>query len=154
MIARRFFLPAMAAVLVLATVAVLVPESSTEAKPKQRGTAFATLAQAAAQPVGPGKNTDKPAKAVRGGQKQVAPEDVLPQGRRVNGCAAGYGNAGQCVPEFSAGQRRTTCGQLKKTFPEGIEVTGTDTLGLDSNDDGLACGPGDKGVPRRTGNNR
>jgi len=67
----------------------------------------------------------------------------------VSGCAVGYGDAGQCLPARAPGGARLTCRYVVTMFPHGVRVTGQgkDRLGLDSDRDGTACGPGDAGVP-------
>ncbi len=64
-----------------------------------------------------------------------------------NGCAVGYGRVDQCLPMRAPGGARTTCTYALTIFPHGVPVTGRDPLRLDTDRDGLACGPGDAGVP-------
>lgn len=104
-----------------------------------------SLAEAASRPhVMPGKGRGTRVTTPR------APRTVLADPRRTgvlsNGCATGYGDAGQCVPARAPGGKAMTCAVLVATFPDGIAVTGRDRLGLDTNRDKVACGPGDKGV--------
>ena len=64
-----------------------------------------------------------------------------------NGCAAGYGRPGeQCLPRRAPNDKRLTCAYASKLFPKGIAVTGRDRLELDSDRDGTACDPGDRGT--------
>jgi hypothetical protein len=67
-----------------------------------------------------------------------------------NGCLKGYGKPGQCLPLTSPAQDAMpdmempwTCADVVQLFPKGISVHGKDTLGLDANSDGVACGRGD-----------
>ena len=73
-------------------------------------------------------------------------KEVLPDGLS-NGCAAGYGDPGaQCLPSRAPGDKPLTCAYASKLFPKGIAVTGRDRLKLDTDGDGTACDPGDRGV--------
>lgn len=105
-----------------------------------------TLAQAAGRPqvkpaTGRGVRVTSPRRA----------SDVLGDPKKTgvlsSGCAVGYGTAGQCVPARAPGAGATTCRTVLPAFPRGIRVTGRDTLHLDTDRDGLACGDGDRGVP-------
>jgi hypothetical protein len=68
-----------------------------------------------------------------------------------NGCLKDYGKPGQCLPLKSAAQQSMpdmdmpwTCADVVQLFPQGLAVKkGKDTLKLDSNGDGVACGRGD-----------
>ena len=60
-----------------------------------------------------------------------------------NGCATGYGEVTQCVPARAPGGGETTCAYVVTVFPKGIAVTGTDTLGLDADGNGIACDAAD-----------
>jgi hypothetical protein len=60
-----------------------------------------------------------------------------------NGCAVGYGEVTQCVPAHAPGGGVTTCAYVVTEFPQGIAVTGKDTLSLDADHDGIACDAGD-----------
>lgn len=67
-----------------------------------------------------------------------------------NGCMKGYGKPGQCLPLQSPAQLAMpemdhpwTCPEVRELFEGGIEVWDRDPLGLDTNGDGVACGPGD-----------
>jgi len=85
----------------------------------------------------------------------VNPADVLPSGL-VNGCVAGYGRGVQCLPTtppshagHGSGRDMSmywTCTEARTVLPDGIVVDtpGTDPLGLDGNQDGTACGAGDR----------
>jgi hypothetical protein len=66
------------------------------------------------------------------------------------GCVTGYGDPGQCLPvvppsHAAHGMVGTwTCRETRTIFVKGIKVDpGKDTLKLDSNKDGVACGEGD-----------
>lgn len=69
--------------------------------------------------------------------------DPKASGVLSNGCAAGYGRVDQCVPARAPGGGETTCMYVATVFPQGIEVTGKDTLGLDADGNGVACDAGD-----------
>jgi hypothetical protein len=60
-----------------------------------------------------------------------------------NGCAVGYGEVTQCVPAHAPGGGVTTCAYVVTEFPQGIAVTGKDTLSLDADGDGIACDAAD-----------
>jgi hypothetical protein len=60
-----------------------------------------------------------------------------------NGCATGYGQVTQCVPAHAPGGGVTTCDYVVTVFPQGIAVTGKDTLSLDADGDGVACDAAD-----------
>jgi hypothetical protein len=70
----------------------------------------------------------------------------------ANGCHTAYGDSGQCLTaappsgeEHVHGTAGWTCEQVRRSFPEGIEVKhpGHDPLALDRNADGVACDPTD-----------
>lgn len=75
------------------------------------------------------------------------------KGTGNGGCVIGYGDPGQCLPvvppshaaHAAHGMDVTwTCGEMRTIFVEGIAVErGKDSLTLDSNKDGVACGEGD-----------
>lgn len=77
----------------------------------------------------------------------------------ANGCLVTYGDGGECLPAVpqSAAEMGMTrqqmpwqCEEVNLTFPDGLPVaTGGDTLGLDSDGDGVACDAGDE--PGRAG---
>ena len=69
--------------------------------------------------------------------------DPTTTGVLSNGCATGYGQVTQCVPAHSPGGGVTTCAYVVTEFPQGIAVTGKDTLSLDADRDGVACDSGD-----------
>ena len=108
-----------------------------------------SLAAAASKGMGPGLRTDKPAKHVKGKHdKKVHPHDVLPdpktEGMNSAGCIVGYGQLGeQCLPT-NGDHKKITCEYVRNYFPDGVVVTGKDTLKLDKNKDKLACGRDDK----------
>lgn len=68
------------------------------------------------------------------------------------GCVKGYGDPGQCVPVVSPSAQEMgdmpgmnhswTCAELRTLFPEGVRVK-NDSLGLDSNSNGVACDAAD-----------
>jgi hypothetical protein len=108
-----------------------------------------SLASAASKENGAGLRTDKPAKKVKGETgRQVHPDDVLADpktdGTTSGGCIIGYGQAGeQCLPT-NGDHKKITCDYVRKYFPNGIAVTGDDSLKLDKNRDKTACGTDDK----------
>lgn len=77
------------------------------------------------------------------------PSSLIGNGKG-NGCLKNYGGPGQCLPIMSPMQQQMpemdhpwTCPDVKALFPDGVSVHGADTLGLDTNGDRTACGPGD-----------
>ncbi len=95
---------------------------------------------------GIGRRGSKPARGVKLSKLKRSAKDVLPSGPS-NGCAAGYGLPGeQCLPSRAPNDKRLTCAYASKLFPKGIKVTGRDRLKLDSDGDGIACDPGDRGT--------
>lgn len=103
-----------------------------------------SLAQAAASPVGNGTRTDKPAAAATGhahhGPKHAdVYGDVARTGINAAGCYVDYGIPGeQCV---RAAQHSTApvCSEIRRTFPQGVKVSGKDRFGLDRNKNSVAC---------------
>lgn len=87
---------------------------------------------------------------------RVDPTQVLPAHGLTNGCVAGYGGGTACLPQtppshagHGSGEDLSiywTCAEARTLVPDGIAVdpTGGDRLGLDSDRDGIACGPGDR----------
>ncbi|MEX5301198.1 hypothetical protein [Kocuria sabuli] len=93
----------------------------------------------------------------------VAPDQVHDADTAPGGCLAEYGEAGQCLPTVppslakhvrdmeQAGQDVSSmphhwdCAEVRTFFPEGIAVrqAGVDPQGLDTDEDGTACGAGD-----------
>jgi hypothetical protein len=107
-----------------------------------------SLAEAAREHHGIGTWNSAPARDVKGGTARRDPGDVLGDPKRTgllsSGCALGYGAPGaQCVPARGPGDKPMSCAYLVKLFPDGVPVEGRDTLKLDRNHDGRACGPGD-----------
>jgi hypothetical protein len=85
----------------------------------------------------------------------VDPTQVLPANGLTNGCVAGYGRGAQCLPQTPPSHAGHvggdmsiywTCTEARLLLPDGIvlDTPGSDPLGLDSNADGTACGPGDR----------
>lgn len=78
----------------------------------------------------------------------------------AGGCVPGYGTDGECLPpvpprlaaehaghvgmDGHAMAMFYTCEDVRALIPDGL-TTEEDPLGLDSNDDGIACGKGDDG---------
>ncbi len=95
------------------------------------------------------------AEAVRGTAKKVLPSEVLNEQSQRGGCVKGYGQPGQCLPTQPPVQRghgghgspavpaRWTCTDVRLLFKDGLQVDRADRLRLDSNRDGVACGPQD-----------
>lgn len=108
-----------------------------------------SLALAASSEHGSGMQTDTPAAGLTGSNRGAAkPSDVYgdPSKSRINdaGCYIDYGIQGQeCLPESIAMDGMVMCEDVVKEFPKGIKVVGTDRFGLDTNHDGIACGPND-----------
>ncbi|WP_354216922.1 hypothetical protein [Arthrobacter sp. UYCo732] len=72
------------------------------------------------------------------------------KGTGNGGCVAGYGKPGQCLPAFPPSHAAHgmdmpwTCEEMRTIFVDGITVErGKDTLKLDTNNDGVACGESD-----------
>lgn len=107
------------------------------------------LASVASKPAGAGKRTDKPAAGVKATGQGAAPATTASStaqqtGLGTNGCYIDYGIQGQeCLPAHAAANGTLTCDGVRKHFPHGIAVTGTDRFHLDHNADGIACGHGE-----------
>lgn len=120
------------------------------------------LASAASKPSGTGRQLEtKPAT----GSPSTAPNATTPASTNVQhgqhaasetlhdpkqtgtssgGCLLAYGKSGeQCLPARAPGNLPLTCDYIRKQFPLGIQVNGTDTLSLDMNQDKVACNAGD-----------
>jgi hypothetical protein len=101
------------------------------------------------------KMNGKPAKVrMARGIKMHAPQKGLTSlagNGQGTGCVKDYGKPQQCLPLVSPAQASMpdmempwTCADVVQLFPKGIAVKkGKDTLKLDSNGDGVACGRGD-----------
>lgn len=87
--------------------------------------------------------------------KKVAAAEVFDtESAKAGGCVIEYGQAGQCLPTQPSakiarhhhGTTTWTCSLVRETFPDGLKLRmpPADPLGLDTNRDGLACGPGDR----------
>jgi len=108
------------------------------------------LSDAASKPSGTGTRTDTPASGVTGSNDtHNTSSDVYgdPSKTGVNsaGCYIDYGVQGQeCLPTHAATNGTMTCADVRNHgFPDGIKVTGTDRLKLDTNGDKIACNAGD-----------
>ena len=107
-----------------------------------------TLVAAASQASGQG--VGRPAAGITGDadhtRSPVDPGDVLSPTAARGGCTPGYGNGGQCLPtrppsaDGAAPSNTWTCAAVRDIFPTGIATT-DDPLGLDTDGDGMACGP-------------
>ncbi len=108
-----------------------------------------TLQQAAHQAVGNGTRADKVAKNLtKDHAKDVTPGQVISNPKTShmlsNGCAVGYGDPGaQCLPAKGPDDTQETCMDARQIFPDGVKVTGTDWLKLDTDKNGVACDAGD-----------
>ena len=119
-----------------------------------------SLAQAA------GADPGSPARAGSGSlgspRAPVSAEEVIGS-EALGGCHPDYGDAGQCLPVIPPSLAEHaqamadagidpasmvhpwSCPELRSLFPSGIAVrSGQDPLGLDSDADGVACGPDDR----------
>ncbi len=78
------------------------------------------------------------------GQPSGVTGDSKATGIGSNGCYVDYGKQGeQCLPAHAAHHGSLTCDGVRKYFPAGIQVTGTDRFSLDKNGDKIACNSGD-----------
>jgi hypothetical protein len=112
-----------------------------------------SLEDAASKPTGAGTRTDTPASGVTGDHDtHHTAEDVYgsnsdaqKSGISAAGCYIDYGIQGeQCLPAHAAGSDgKLDCSEVRKHFPNGVKVTGTDRFKLDKNGDKLACGQGE-----------
>lgn len=93
----------------------------------------------------------------------ASPGDILGAAPALGGCLAEYGDAGQCLPAVPPSLARHlqemkdagadpasmphswTCDEARKYFPNGLPVrqAGADPQKLDTDADGIACGPAD-----------
>lgn len=70
--------------------------------------------------------------------------DPKTSGISSSGCYYDYGKPGEeCLPAHAAENGSLTCSGVRKHFPQGIKVTGTDRFNLDKNHDGIACNDAD-----------
>jgi hypothetical protein len=107
-----------------------------------------TLVAAASRASGPG--VGRPAAGITGdadhARSPVDPDDVLSPTAARGGCNPGYGQDGQCLPtrppsaNGATASKTWTCAALRDIFPTGIATT-DDPLDLDTDGDGMACGP-------------
>ena len=91
--------------------------------------------------MGVGTKAERKAAGARSAKQVLG--DPRTTGVLSNGCAAGYGEVTQCVPARAPGGGVTTCAYVVTVFPDGIAVTGKDTLALDADGNGVACDAGD-----------
>jgi hypothetical protein len=112
-----------------------------------------SLAAAASQPNGIGKQVDKPAAGITGSMRHTDPASVLPNPKKTgvlaSGCLINYGDPGvQCLPAYvKNGSKSPDCATIQKLFKNGVKVNGTDTLRLDKNHDNIACDASDALLP-------
>lgn len=133
-----------------ATLRAAVENANSEPRLNPASVAQTSLAKAAAGKNGPGARTDKLARGATFRKIQRPPElpSVRETGTISGGCLIDYGAPGaQCLPARGRGGGALTCAEVLSIFPDGVAVTGRDRLGLDTNGDKTACGPGDRGVP-------
>jgi hypothetical protein len=99
-------------------------------------------------------NDGKRGQATGVAMRKAPPVDAKKvKGTGNGGCVLGYGKPGQCLPvvppshavHAAHGMEAVwTCGEIRTIFVDGIPVKqGKDSLKLDSNKDGVACGKGD-----------
>lgn len=85
----------------------------------------------------------------------VTSDQLLSNGDRSGACTIGYGKGLQCLPTtppsagrmgMSVAEMPWTCAELRTVLPAGVVLNqrGVDPARLDSNDDGTACGAGDR----------
>jgi hypothetical protein len=102
-----------------------------------------------------GVNDGSKTQAQGGNRAPVAkPEDVLTDFSITGGCRIEYGPRGECLPYVPPSHvhhpdhdmdTAWECAEVRKIHPQGIALkeAGVDPLGLDTNADNIACGPGD-----------
>jgi hypothetical protein len=113
---------------------------------RERQTSLAAAARTPNESVG--QRGRKPARAVKLRKLRRSASAVLGDdpGEILGGCLAGYGKPGeQCLPARAPRDKPMTCAYASRLFPDGIKVTGRDRLRLDTDRDGIACDPGDRG---------
>ena len=128
--------------------------------------AKASKGLAAAQAAKPEKQA--PGQALKQ-RRDVKPQEVLADAAKggLGGCLPAYGENGQCLPlippsmamhaqqmrdsgqDPSSMEHPWSCTEVRSTFADGIRVrqAGVDPQGLDSDGDGVACGPKDVSTP-------
>lgn len=92
--------------------------------------------------------TDTEGTSSAGNGQPAKPSDVFTDSSKSgigsNGCYVDYGIQGQqCLPAHAAHNGSLDCGGVRKHFPDGIRVTGTDRFKLDKNGDSIACNDAD-----------
>lgn len=156
---RRTAVGAMAGVLALLAALATTDGSTlaTAAPPSGNG---GVVSEPVAKPhavVGPeaqAVNDGKRGQATGVTMRKAPPVDTKKvKGTGNGGCVIGYGKPGQCLPvvppshaaHAAHGMEMVwTCAEIRTIFVEGIPVNrGKDSLKLDSNKDGVACGEGD-----------
>jgi hypothetical protein len=137
---------ALAGILVLAGSVIVA--GPTEATPRPAPSLPVSRAAAAAHPAA---HVLPFAQDLRGARwKLPKGPSRVPVAWNVDGCDHDYGAASQCVPWQFPGSAAVPAGQgcawLAAHGFGPLPVRGRDRLGLDTNQDAIACGPGDKGV--------
>lgn len=108
-----------------------------------------SLASVSSSQTGTGQTVTKPASGVaEDHSRHVGYSDVYADpnktGIATSGCYIDYGIPGdQCVPSHIAIDGALTCSGVRKHFPNGVKLSGTDRFNLDTNLDKVACGSGD-----------
>ncbi len=104
-----------------------------------------SLSIAASLPSGNGQRVDNPASDVPAEKQDHTNHSSHTSPKPItSGCLADYGVAGeQCLPKYIADTKPVNCAAVKKMFAQGIKVNGTDSLGLDSDRNMVACDAGD-----------
>ncbi len=92
--------------------------------------------------------TDTESTGIAGNGQPAKPSDVYADSSKSgigsNGCYVDYGIQGQqCLPAHAAHHGSLTCDGVRKHFPKGVQVTGTDRFNLDKNGDKIACNDAD-----------
>jgi hypothetical protein len=142
-----------ALVVVLGAVVVdAAAASGTPAKRPRPGAAPATFQPPGFGhlPHGPDRGTGPVAPFVQAfGQQSASPRPPQPRTRpsvvpHLDGCDHNYGTVNQCVPWSFPDGVTDRCGWLREHHFGALRVRGVDRLGLDTNHDRIACGPGDR----------
>ena len=118
-----------------------VTRSTLTSKPATKGHDHSAMTAQEMAAMGVGTKAERKAAGARSAKQVLG--DPRTTGVLSNGCAAGYGEVTQCVPARAPGGGATTCAYVVTVFPDGIAVTGKDTLALDADGNGVACDAGD-----------
>ena len=118
-----------------------VSRSSLTSKPSGSGKSHHEMTAQEMANMNTGTTAERKAAGAKGAKKVLG--DPKTTGVLSNGCAVGYGEVTQCVPAHAPGGGVTTCAYVVTQFPQGIAVTGKDSLSLDADGDGIACDAAD-----------